>query len=79
MKSWFVILIGLVSTWHYLDVVSDSGFYSLFLPFLFLLFLLAAVIKLAVKLGAGSHHSGDGGGGSGGYGGGGDSGGGGDC
>ncbi len=78
MKSWLIILIGLISTWHYLDIDSDNGFDGLFLPFLFFSFTLAAVIKLALKLGPADHNNGDSGGGFGGYDGGG-SGGGGDC
>jgi len=76
MKTWLVILIGLGSTWHYMDIASGSRFNSALLPFLFFVFLIAAVIKLALKLGNGSNHSGHGG--DGGFGGG-DSGGGGDC
>jgi uncharacterized membrane protein YgcG len=77
MRSWLIILIGLSITWHYLDIASKSSFYSIALPCLFLLFLLAAVIKLAIKLGSGNHHNDGGGFGS--HDGGGDSGGGGDC
>ncbi|PCJ38624.1 MAG: hypothetical protein COA99_11625 [Moraxellaceae bacterium] len=76
MKSWLVILIGLASTWHYMQLSSDSFFYSAVLPFLLFIFIMAAVIKIAVKLGSGGNGSGYGG--DGGFGGG-DSGGGGDC
>ena len=80
MKSWFIILIGLVGSWYYIDLSSDNGFYSLALPILFFLFLISVVIKVAVKIGPDGGHSSSGGDiGSGGFGGGSDSGGGGDC
>ena len=77
MKSWIIILIGLPSTWHYIDIASDSRIYSLLLPIIFFVFLVTAIIKIAIKLGPDGGHSSYGG--EIGFGGGGDSGGGGDC
>ncbi|BFM12840.1 hypothetical protein R50072_29930 [Simiduia litorea] len=74
MKSWFILFVGLFSSWHYLDLSSDSRFYNRFLPMVFFLFLLFSVIKIALKIG--SDGSASGGGSDGGFGGGGDCGGG---
>ncbi|WP_221076345.1 hypothetical protein [Agarivorans aestuarii] len=71
MKSWFIILAGLWSTWHFMEIESDNGFFSVFLPILFGFFVLALVIKLAgVSGNGGGFGSGDSGGDSGGCGGG---------
>jgi len=84
MKSWLIIFIGLPSTWHYMDIASDSRVYSFLLPIMFLVFLFTGVIKLAAKLSPGGGHNSYGGdigsgGFSGGFGAGDDAGGGGDC
>ncbi|MDO6761915.1 hypothetical protein [Agarivorans sp. 1_MG-2023] len=77
MKSWIIILAGLWSTWHFMAIESDSDFFSVFLPILFSLFVLALVIKLSGVSGnsgggycGGGFGGGDSGGDSGGCGGG---------
>jgi len=69
MKSWVIILVGLATSWHYMDIVSDSVFNGVLLPIVFASLLLAATLKLAVKIGpdGGGGHGGDSG--SGGFGG----------
>lgn len=80
MKSWFVILVGLAGSWHYMDLASDIKIYSLAMPILFFLFLISAVLKIALLIGPDGGHSRSGIDiGSGGFGGGSDSGSGGDC
>jgi hypothetical protein len=69
MKALIIILAGLWSIWHFMDIESESGFYSVFLPILFGLFFLALVIKLnggSGKGGGGYYGGGFGGGDSGG-------------
>ncbi|MDN3640938.1 hypothetical protein QWY82_19220 [Simiduia curdlanivorans] len=66
MKAWFILLIGLISSWHFLDLNSDSRFYNLFLPMVFFLFLIFTVIKIAMKIGP--EGGGSGGGSDGGFG-----------
>ncbi len=61
MKSWIVTFIGLWSTWHYMDIDSDSRFYAVVLPVLFTMFVFTFMLKLAWKLGPAR---GSGGGGS---------------
>ncbi len=73
MTSWIIILTGLGSTWRFMDIQSDNGFYGVFLPILFGFFVLALVVKLIG--GAGSGRGGGGGWHDGGSFGGGDSGG----
>ncbi|WP_406609253.1 hypothetical protein [Agarivorans sp. JK6] len=76
MKSWFIILAGLWSTWHFMEIESENRFFSVFLPILFGFFVLALVIKLAGVSSNGGGYcgggfgSGDSGGDSGGCGGG---------
>ena len=80
MKFWLIISVGLAGSWHYIDLASDSQLYSLAMPILFFFFLIALVIKIAVKIGSDGSRSGSGiDSGSGGISGGSDSGGGGDC
>jgi len=69
MKSWFIILSGLAVSWHNIDIASSSGFYGVFLPIVFASLLLAAMIKLAMKIGPDGAGGSDHGGGSGGFGG----------
>jgi uncharacterized membrane protein YgcG len=77
MKSWLITFIGLACTWRYMDIASDSRIYSVVFPFLFFIFLVTFIAKLAIKFNLGGNASGDGG--SGGFGGGDSGGGGGDC
>lgn len=57
MKSWFLLLLSLWLSWHFMDMGSESGFYSMLLPILFMLLLIALALKVAFKLGP---ESGDG-------------------
>jgi len=79
MKSFIIIIIGLVASWHFTDLAKAGSFYNLFMPFMAFVFLVSLAIWLVTKMGLGSHISNSGGidgnfGDSGG-----DAGGGGDC
>jgi len=68
MKSWIVITIGLLASWHYTDIASDSVWQNVVCPALVFIFLVSLLIKVAVLFGPddgrGGHMGGiDGGGG----------------
>lgn len=50
MKSLIVILSGLYGTWSYIDLRAENGFYSVFMPLMFAIFLMAFFIWVAVKV-----------------------------
>ena len=56
MKSLAVIVIGLVVSWVFTDVRSESGFYNLFMPLCGVLFFLALMVWGVFALAA--HRSG---------------------
>lgn len=51
MKKWIIILLLMPITWYFIDVRSDNGFQSLFLPLLFSILSLMVFIKLLLLLG----------------------------
>ena len=62
MKSWLVVLIGLVVSWHFTDIHSSNSFYGILAPAMFLIFVVA-LIRLLLGRRAGSRSDdGDGGG-----------------
>lgn len=56
MKSWIIILIGLATSWHYMDIAADSQLHSILMPLLFFFFLVVFVIKIALMLGPDGNH-----------------------
>lgn len=81
MKSFIVNLIGLICSWHMIDLTSENPLNSVFFPLVFTGFLISSVLWFIVKFGVtqgsgsgGYFGSGDSGGFSGGDGGGGDGG-----
>jgi len=66
MKSWLVIIVGLIACWNLTDLDSPSGFQNLFCPLMLGVFLIALLVKVVFLIGPGSGrggHGGDGGGG----------------
>lgn len=55
MKSWLVIIVGLVGSWHYTDLASESVFHSAFCPIMVGLFLIALLVKIVALLGPASN------------------------
>ena len=73
MIAWLVILVGLVTSFCYADLHSDNTVYSLWLPLVFVIFLIAFLLKLVFnfewarsRVDSGAGDSGYGGGGDGG-------------
>lgn len=64
MKSWLVVLIGLLVSWHFTDLHSSNKLYGILAPALFLIFVVA-LIRLLLGRRTGSQS--DGGGDSGGF------------
>jgi hypothetical protein len=63
MKSWLVIIVGLMGSWHYTDLESGSGFQGVFCPIMAGLFLIVLLVKIIALPGpAGNSRGGDGGG-----------------
>ncbi len=54
MISLFVILTGLITSWYYMDISSDSSLESVLSPFVFLICLVSLAIWIVFKL----HNSG---------------------
>lgn len=61
MKSWIIILSGIVGCWHFSDLRSESALQSFFLPCLLIIFVIALAIKIAILLGPGNGSGGSGG------------------
>lgn len=85
MKALLINLLGLIGSWHLIDLSADSALRSGFAPILFTLFLISSLLWLIVTFGqapgsrGGSYFGGDSGGLVGGAGAGANGGGGGDC
>ncbi|WP_444919631.1 hypothetical protein ACJJID_11595 [Microbulbifer sp. CnH-101-G] len=68
MKSFLFNLAGLLGSWQFIELSSDSVFNSVFAPIIFVVFLISSVLWLIVKFGVnqrtggGTYFSGDGGG-----------------
>jgi len=50
MKSFFVIIIGLFFSWHFMDITSDSVLSGKLAPIIFFIFLISLSIWIALKL-----------------------------
>ena len=50
MKALIIILLGLFSSWHFIDLHSKSFLHSAIAPLLFFLFLVAFVVWIASKV-----------------------------
>lgn len=46
MKTWIMAIAGVWASWVYMDIRSESGFESIFLPFVFFVCLLTLVLKI---------------------------------
>ena len=51
MLSWVITGMGLIATWYYIDLESQSGFRSLGAPLLFGFLLIVIAIKIASLVG----------------------------
>ncbi len=61
--SWLLNVLGLLASWHFTELSSDSLFQSVLCPILIGYFLIALLFKLVFSLGLGSRgEGGDGGG-----------------
>lgn len=67
MKSWLIIAMGLFTSWHFIDLASDSFVQGTVWPISFSIFLIALLIKIATKIASGHNHQGNGDGGGGGF------------
>ena len=63
---WIIHIVGLMVSWHFTDIESDSSFQSLVCPFFVVVFLIGLLIKVVFAMGPGSGGGGHGGGGAGG-------------
>ena len=62
MKTWIVIILSLWGSWTCIDLESESGVYSTFMPILFAVALITFLIKLVFLFGPDGGGSSDGGG-----------------
>lgn len=62
MKSWIILLAGAAGSWRFLDLESENSFFSQFLPFCFIVFLILLAGRVAFWLGPSKGRGGDGGG-----------------
>lgn len=65
MVSWIILIVGLVTSWHFTDLEAASAWQGLVSPLIFGIFLILTVVRLVILAGPSSHRGGgrgDGGG-----------------
>lgn len=58
MINWIILSIGLITSWNYTDLESESAFSSMVCPVLVLVFIALILLKLVAQMGPESGRSG---------------------